>query len=259
MRTFEQVVGIGDTIAVWFSSGAASAVAAKRTIQRYAPIANIRVINNPVAEEHEDNLRFLKDVEQWLGVPIEFAINDEYPSYSAREVWERRKYMSGTKGAPCTSLLKKRARQQWEACNWANWHVLGFTHDEKKRYEKFILSEKDNVVPILIDDMLTKQDCINILEREGIRPPIMYELGYPNANCIGCVKATSASYWNLVRQTHPDIFLDRAKQSRELGVRLVRYEGVRMFLDELPNDAQGRPIKKMNIECGIFCEEKPDT
>ena len=56
------------TIVVWFSCGAASAVAAKRTIEKYGHIYNVRVVNNPVAEEHPDNKRFLKDIEKWLGV-----------------------------------------------------------------------------------------------------------------------------------------------------------------------------------------------
>lgn len=50
-------------IAVWFSCGAASAVAAKLTVQQYGR-NEVRVINCPVAEEHEDNLRFLRDVQE---------------------------------------------------------------------------------------------------------------------------------------------------------------------------------------------------
>ena len=55
------------TIAVWFSCGAASAVAAKLTLERWGNSCNVRIINNPVAEEDPDNRRFLADVEQWLG------------------------------------------------------------------------------------------------------------------------------------------------------------------------------------------------
>jgi hypothetical protein len=42
--------------------------------------------------------------------------------------------------------------------------------------------------------------------------------------------------------------------SRQLGARLVRVKGKRMFLDELPEDAKGNSMKNMNFECGIFCE-----
>ena len=45
------------TIVVWFSCGAASAVAAKMTIDLYGADNTIRIVNNPIKEEHEDNQR----------------------------------------------------------------------------------------------------------------------------------------------------------------------------------------------------------
>ena len=94
-------------IAVWFSCGAASAVAAKLTIDKYD---DVRVIYNPVINEHPDNLRFLKDVEKWIGQEIELAVNPKYPNGDINEVFKDRRFMSGPKGAPCTGELKKKAR-----------------------------------------------------------------------------------------------------------------------------------------------------
>lgn len=243
-----------DVIAVWFSCGAASAVAAKKTIELY-PQCVIRVINSPVKEEDNDNRRFLRDVESWIGVNIEEAINPKFPNASAVEVWDKRKYMSGVAGAPCTGELKKEARYFWEDRNKVDWHVLGFTADEEKRYSRFILTEKPNTLPVLISSGITKNDCFDILNEAGIKLPSIYSRGYPNANCIGCVKATSPGYWNLVRQQDPDVFAERAAQSRRLGVKLARYKGERVFLDELPEGAVGRVRK--TPDCGLFCEEKP--
>ena len=243
-------------IAVWFSCGAASAVAAKLTIERYASREQVRVVNNPVAEEDADNRRFLLDVQSWLGVTIETAVNSKYPSGSAVEVWADRKFMSGPKGAPCTMLLKKAARQEWEATNKPDWHVLGFTKDEQRRHDAFVLTERSNVIPVLIDAGLSKRDCFAILADAGIELPAIYRRGYPNANCIGCVKATSPTYWNLVREKDPEVFAERAKQSRELGARLARHQGKRVFLDELPANAKGRSMKHMDFDCGLFCEER---
>lgn len=165
--------------------------------------------------------------------------------------------MSSPQGAPCTLELKKRARQQFEKDNHIDWHVLGFTANEKHRSDKFMLTERDNVIPVLIDEGLTKEDCFTIVRNAGIELPEIYKLGYPNANCIGCVKATSPTYWNHVRKVHPDVFEDRASQSRRIGAKLVRYKNKRIFLDELPADVKGRPMKNTpNVECGIFCEER---
>jgi len=245
-----------ETIAVWFSCGAASAVAAKITIEQYGGSCAIRVLNNPILEEDEDNLRFLKDVEKWLGVPIETVSNKNCKDFSAVSVWEKRGYMSGVLGAPCTLELKKMARQQFEMDNDIDWHVLGFTSEEEGRFCTFQTRERKNTLPVLIEAGLTKADCYRILQESGIDPPRSYAQGYPNANCKGCVKATSPTYWNHVRKVDPSVFLERAEQSKRLGVRLVRYKGKRIFLDDLPPDAKGYAMKSLDFECGIFCHTK---
>lgn len=247
----------GDIIAVWFSCGAASAVAAKLTLERYGNLCDVRVVNNPVMEEDKDNRRFLADVEQWLGVTIEDARNSKYPNASAEEVWDIRGGMSFPHGAPCTVSLKKEARQQWEARNHHDWMVLGYGAEERDRYDMFTLTERANVLPILIDAKLTRQACYEFVVNAGLKPPRIYELGYPNANCIGCVKATSPTYWNHVRKVHPEVFASRAEQSRRLGSKLVRVNNERIYLDELPPNAKGRPLASLQMpECGLFCEEK---
>jgi len=248
-------MGKKEKIAVWFSCGAASAVAAHLTLRKYSETHDVRIINNPIAEEDADNRRFLGDVQKWLGHEIEFATNNKYPSASCVDVWAKRKFMSGVHGAPCTMHLKKEARQQWELEHEPDYHVLGFTAEEKGRHDRFVMSERDNVLPVLIEANMTKADCYMLLQEQGIKPPRVYKQGYPNANCIGCVKATSPTYWNHVRKMHPEVFAERAVQSRELGAKLVRVKNVRMFLDELDPNAKGQPMKNLDFECGLFCEE----
>lgn len=245
----------GDVIVVWFSCGAASAIAAKETLRKYGNECLVRIVNNPVKEEDDDNRRFLKDVEQWLGVEIETAVNPNYPDASIVEVFEKRKYMSGVAGAPCTYELKKQARAHWEKENKFDWLVLGFTAEEENRFNRFKMTERENILPVLIESGITKSDCFMQLMDAGIPLPKIYHRGYPNANCIGCVKSTSPTYWNLVRKEDPEVFEERANQSREIGCKLVRHNGKRIFLDELPADAQGAPLKDLSFECGIFCEE----
>ena len=244
----------GDSIAVWFSCGAASAVAAKMTLDLY-PSCDIRILNSPIVEEDEDNRRFLSDVQDWLGREIEIVKSSKFPSQSARDVWEKRRFMSSVAGAPCTNELKKKARQEWERSNKVDWHVLGFTFEEQDRANRFKLTERDNLLAVLVNQKITKVQCMEIISEAGISLPKVYKLGYPNANCIGCVKSSSPTYWNLVRKTHPDIFDDRAKQSRDIGSKLVRVNGERIFLDELKEDQFGAPIKDSLGECGLFCEE----
>lgn len=242
-----------EKVVVWFSCGAASAVALKKALENH-PRENVRAVNNPVIEEGDDNIRFMRDVEEWLGIKIERASHPDFPSNSARDVWAAEKYMGGVEGAPCTRILKRFSRQIWESCNPVDWHVFGFTSDEYKRHKRFVLTERSNVWPVLIEWGLTKEDCVNILINNGIQLPEAYRHGFPNANCKGCIKSSSPTYWNLTRSVYPDVFEDRAKQSREIGAKLVVVKGRRIYLDELKETDQGRPLKSMP-ECGNICEE----
>lgn len=242
----------GEKIVVWFSCGAASAIAAKRTIEKYGDTNEVVIVNNPIKEEDDDNQRFLKDVEKWLGVTIQSAVNSKYKSCSCVEVWGDRQYMSGVAGAPCTLELKKKARYEWEIKNRPDWTVMGFTKEEKHRFDRFQLNERPASIYILEDT--TKAECFLELTNSGIKLPLAYtELGMPNANCIGCVKTQSPTYWNHIRKIRADVFNERAKQSREIGCKLVRVKGKRIFLDELDPNAKGGKMKDLNFECGIFC------
>ncbi len=241
-------------IVVWFSCGAASAVAAKLTIEKYEPEYNVILVNNPVDEEDADNQRFLRDVEKWLGKNIVYAKNTAAGTTSAVAIWDKRNYMSGVRGAPCTMILKKEARYEFERNNEIAFHVMGYTADEKHRHERFVKFERPNLLPVLIDAGITKGRCFEIVEDAGILLPLSYRIGFANANCIGCVKSTSPKYWQLVRKKQPEVFKERAEQSRRIGCKLVKLHGKRIFLDELPDQEYKGKIK--GYECGIFCDTK---
>ena len=237
-------------IVVWFSCGAASAVAAKLTLDKFGTKYNVIIANTPVTEEHPDNIRFKEDVSKWLGVPI-IEIRNKERSSSCVDIWKEDGIMSTIKYAPCTKVIKKQARYNFEEQTDIYLNVLGFTVEEIDRHLRFVVNERYNHLPILIANGYTKQMCFEYLQKEGIKLPEAYKY-YPNANCIGCVKASSPTYWNKVRKHHPEVFEERAKQSRELNCKLVKYKGERMFLDELPINAKGGKLS--SVECSIFCD-----
>lgn len=249
-------VNEGDVIVVWFSCGAASAVALAKTLEVYGGDCQVVAVNSFLVQEHPDNRRFLRDVESWLGVRVEVISGRDYPSGDCEEVWAGEGYISGRFYAPCTEFLKKRPRMEWESVNRSDWMVLGFNAAEKSRRDRFLETERTNLLTPLIDSGLTKEDCWSILASEGVEVPAMYRMGFANANCIGCVRATSPTYWNQVRRLFPLEFEARARVSRSMGVRLVRYKGKRIFLDELPATAKGYRMKGMPGDCGLFCEER---
>lgn len=238
-------------ILVWFSCGAASAVAAKKILELYPDHAVEIVCCDTRPSEHPDNYRFALDVERWLGRPIVYIRNPKYEVVD--DVFEDTRYMAGVRGARCTQELKKIPRLYYAAAD--DHHVFGFTADEGKRVREF--TERNPamlLINVLCDSGITKQDCYRIIREAGIELPVMYRLGFDNNNCPGCVKASSPWYWDMVRTHFPEVFKRRCEQSRALGVRLVEiHHHDRIFLDELPAGPFKRRKKKENLSCGPEC------
>jgi hypothetical protein len=231
---------------VWFSCGAASAVAAKLTVEKYGDACEV-VYCDTFATEHEDNPRFFADVERWLERSIVVIRSEKYATVD--EVIEKRRYMSGVKGALCTVEMKKFPREAYQRPD--DIHIFGYTVGEEKRAERF---EETNpalhVEWILIDQGVSKADCLARVEGAGIALPWMYR-HFDHNNCKGCVKSTSPGYWNKTRRLFPEVFARRVRQSRLLGVKLVRVAGERVYLDQLPPD-ENAPDD--NIDCGPVCQ-----
>lgn len=231
---------------VWFSCGAASAVAAKLAVELQLPELHI-VHCDTLVSEHPDNRRFFTEVEGWLGVPIKTIRSEKYEDID--DVFTRTRYMAGISGARCTTELKKLPRETFQY--GTDTHVFGYTIEERKRAETFEERNPSLYVDwLLIEHGYTKDMCLTRLQDAGIRLPVMYDLGFAHNNCIGCVKSTSAGYWNRTRRLFPDVFDRRAQQSRAIGARLVRIRGKRAFLDELPPDADAPDD---DIDCGPVC------
>jgi hypothetical protein len=243
-----------ERILSWFSCGAASAVAAYLAIKKFGD--RVTIVNcDTTNDEHPDNQRFRDDVSNWLDREIVLLKSDKYSSVD--DVFEKTRFMSSPYGARCTTELKKVPRFKFQQME--DIHTLGYTVDEKHRTHQFMRENPElNVDWLLIEQEVSKTDCFGFLKVIGIRRPAMYDLGFQNANCIGCVKSSSPKYWNMIRLNFPEHFERRAMRSRELGVKLVKYKNTRIFLDELPATA-GLKDKAFgeDIECGAFCSPTP--
>lgn len=239
-------------VVVWFSCGAASAVAGKLAIEKYGD--DVVFACCVIPNEHPDNERFIQDCEKWYGKPIIRLKSDKYKD--AWEIWEKTKLFKIKDFAHCTLELKKKVRQKFQKIS--DIQVFGFTSDEKHRVERFMKAnpEVDLYVP-LIENNKTKLNCFFILRNAGIKLPEMYKLGYNNNNCIGCVKG-GAGYWNKIRKDFPEVFDRMAKLERSINRNIVKYKNKYVFLDELPPD-YGRYESELEYQCGFFCEDKGES
>lgn len=206
------------------------------------------IIYTHVENQHPDSLRFLHDCEALLGRKITILQSDRFKDVD--DVIEKNGCVNTIYGAPCTRFLKRDVRKKWEAENPDHHiYVWGFDRNEQRRADRIVkaMSDYEHEFP-LIDNNLSKEDAHGIAERLGLKRPIMYDLGYQNNNCIGCVKG-GAGYWNKIRNDFPDVFERRAKQERLLKKTCIN--GI--YLDEL-DPHKGNIQQEVMEECGIFCE-----
>lgn len=218
----------------WFSCGAASAVATKLTLRAHDPESGA-IVYCDTGAEHPDNRRFLADCQHWFNWPVQSIKSEKYAD--TWEVWEKRRYLAGIDGALCTVELKVSPRLAFQRPD--DIHVFGYTADapDIARATRFRENYPElKVETPLIARGLTKEACLSMVAGAGIVLPTLYGLGFPNNNCLPCVKATSPAYWALVREHFPSRFDRMAKLSRELDVRLCRLNGERAFIDEIPVD-----------------------
>lgn len=279
MMMTSKVDSVTNRLVLHFSCGAASAVAAKlmvsewqaRTPKRIGTTEmseeewgpDILIVNAFIQEEHADNRRFLDDVALWLGNGIPFPIKvlrDEKYGASTLEVFRKRRFMKNRFMAPCSHHLKREVLASISKPGDVT--CIGYTWEERDRAENLEeLYPKEKFRFPLIEEGLKKSDCLAIVERAGIVLPVMYRLGYHNANCIGCVKG-GEGYWNKIRRDFPEQFVQISEIEESIGPGAYlfrdRKTGQRYSLKNLPPDA-GRYQDEPEISCGFLCaitEEK---
>lgn len=229
----------------WFSAGCSSFIASYLMRQSLDHCVYIDIWN-----QHPDSLRFVREAERLLDHEIEIIRSDTYSSVD--EVIRVDRYINGVMGAPCTKHLKREVREKWEKdhdISADDAYIWGYDSSEQNRAKRLSrkLTYVDHLFP-LIEEGLTKEDVHGMCEKLGIKRPVMYDLGYPNNNCVGCVKG-GMGYWNKIRRDFPDVFKRRAKQEREIGHSCIK----NIFLDELEPDRGNVDIEVMP-DCSIMCE-----
>lgn len=204
-----------------------------------------------IDDQHKDSMRFIKDIEKAIGKNVEILRSEQYKTVEECVLsfgGFRNPYNSF---APCTNWLKKRVRKKWESehKDYDLTYVWGFDLKEKNRAERTIEAnpQAKHEFP-LIDKNLSKEEVHGLFERTfDFKRPLMYDLGYPNNNCIGCVKG-GMGYWNRIRKDFPEVFEARSILERKVGYSILKD----CYLDELdPN--RGNMNTEIFPDCGIMC------
>ena len=155
----------------WFSGGITSAVATKIAIDSYE---DVRPIFIETGGHHEDMPRFVKQCEEWFGVPIEILQDTRFEDHI--DLCEKLKVVNFISGAECSRTLKKKVRQKYQKIHQYEGQVFGFEY-EKKEINRAIRFKEQNpeALPLfpLIDKHLSKANCMEMVCRIGIELPTM--------------------------------------------------------------------------------------
>lgn len=227
----------------YFSAGVSSAVATKLMIDDID-----RIIYTHIDDHHPDTLRFVRDCESWFGKPVEVMQSIYSTVDAAVRSGSFLKNRQG--GAACTKKLKRDVRKQFEYENQGNMRcVWGLDYNERHRADRIVenMPKFEHSFP-LIERRMSKESAHEVLSASGIKRPAMYDLGYHNNNCIGCLKG-GIGYWNKIRRDFPDVYASRAKLERDIGYS-IHFE---CYLDELDPE-RGRHMPPIVGDCGILCE-----
>ena len=227
----------------WFSAGVSSAVATKLAIDEIDKIIYIHI-----DDQHPDTLRFVNECEEWFCKPIERRSGRVKTVAEAMCFFPSRGFGMFS---PCTQILKRRTRKEWELENKDDdiTYVWGMDSTEINRCERLEISmpKFKHKFP-LVEKSISKEHAHQILSSSGIKRPAMYDLGYHNNNCVGCVKG-GMGYWNKIRVDFPNVFKERSELERKLGGHFLKD----CYLDELDPE-RGRHEPPIVEDCGIFCE-----
>ena len=232
----------------WFSCGVTSAVACKLALDKYGK-DNVELYYMVIDSAHPDNDRFIEDCEKWYGKKINKSRSQKYVDQF--DVIKKTKYINGPSGARCTLELKKNVRYAIEKEIDYDGQIFGFEFSKKEVNRAIRFAQQyPQAKPLypLIERQMTKKHCAELLLRNGISLPEMYNLGFHNNNCIGCVKG-GKGYWNHVRKHFPEHFERMSELEQSIGNSCIKGK----FLKDL-TESEGRHEAPIVPDCGTFCE-----
>jgi hypothetical protein len=248
-----------DRVVARFSCGAASAISTKIAIERYGD--RLEIVNAFLAAESPDNRRFLAECERWFGRSITVLRDTKYAA-EPLNVWSAKRFIAGSKGAPCSKELKGKILDAFADPADGIPLVLGYTSDEAHRIDNFLDANAGAVVIApLVEEGIDKDECFARVARAGLTLPLPYRQGFHNSNCLKCPRG-GLGYWKHIDRFYPDNYEEVAQLQDVLGPGswfLSDRRGgkrVRLSLRMLReiDEPRWRLEDEPPVQCGGLCE-----
>lgn len=199
---------------VFFSSGIASWVAARRVVERFGA-SNTLLVFADTGIEDEDNYRFLYEAAVDVGAQLVHLKDGRTPW----DVFRDDRFLGNTRLATCSKRLKQEICKRYIAelkCPFTLY--LGIDGMESHRIPAIEKGYAPYSVdfPLCWDPWLTRDQYFDLAASRALVPPRLYALGFSHANCGGfCVKAGHSAFRKLL-ETFPDRYAHHEEQEQQL-------------------------------------------
>jgi len=252
-----------------FSGGIGSWAAAKRVVSQHGT-DDLTLLFTDTKIEDEDLYRFLREAAANVGARLETVADGRTPWEVFRDV----RYLGNSRIAPCSHLLKQKQARDWVEANC--------TVDDTTLYVGIDWTEEHRLAgaqkgwapwhveaPLCALPYFTKTDYLSELASNGIRPPRLYEMGFPHNNCGGgCVRAGQAQF-ALLLEKKPETYAEW--ESEEAGLRRFLGKDVAILRDRTGGKVRPLPLTEFRARvapkqfdefefggCGCFLDEETE-
>jgi hypothetical protein len=254
---------------VFFSSGAGSWAAAKIVADMHGSDGLVLLFADTQIED-EDNYRYLEDAAANVGGELVIVREGRTPW----QVFRDKRWIGNSRVAQCSHVLKQEPCRAWveehDPDHKATLYV-GIDWSEVHRLEAIQRnwSPWRVVAPLTEPPYYTKEQIIAWGEREGLKPPRLYSMGFSHANCGGfCVRGGQAHFRNLYRNM-PDRY--RMHEEQESALREYLGKDQSILTEQVGGDRRTLTLRDLRerIEsdsqvdmfdwggCGCFVEDEP--
>jgi hypothetical protein len=219
---------------VFFSSGKASWLAAKRVAERFGT-DNLWLVFADTSIEDKDNYRFLDEAAANVGGQL-IHLKDS----RNRNPWDifNEKRFINHRQSNCSIELKIKPCRAYVEANFDPKDTrlyFGITFEELERMKAISKHWKPfkTGVPLCWGKWADKKEIDRQLNLNNLVQPRLYDLGFSHANCGGfCIKAGLKQYKNLLK-TLPEVYRYHEEQEQ-------------LFLDNIDNHQVGILRKSKN-------------
>lgn len=191
---------------VMFSGGIGSWAAAKRVAEQHGTTNMVLLFadvkgnaTSPHIGEDEDTYRFINDAAANIGAELVTVVD-------GRDIWEvfkDKRFLGNSRLANCSHLLKQKPAREWLETNCAPEDTIVYVGIDWAEIHRLPAIQRNYQpwnaqAPLTEAPYLSKLDMIAWAKREGLKPPRLYDLGFPHNNCGGgCVRAGQGQFKKL--------------------------------------------------------------